>query len=63
MIIGRIEVIERKIVVFKVDVEIGMDKIVIDEMKDNEGNIVEVEIEERVWKIDFWNGWRIFMNE
>lgn len=48
MIIGRIEVIERKIVVFKVDVEIGMDKIVIDEMKDNEGNIVEVEIEERV---------------
>ncbi|EEY04764.1 NADP-dependent isocitrate dehydrogenase [Brucella melitensis bv. 3 str. Ether] len=56
LIIGRIAVLDRKIVVFQVDVEIGMDKLVLDELPDNAGHLVAVELDDRVCNLDFCHG-------
>ena len=43
LIIGRVAVLDAEIVIFELDVEIGQDQLLLDEVPDDAGHLVAVE--------------------
>jgi hypothetical protein len=42
----------RKVVILEVDVEIGVDQLLLDELPDDAGHLVAVELDDRVGNLD-----------
>ena len=51
-----VAVFDREIVVVQVDVEIGVDQLLLDEVPDDAGHLVAVEFDDRVWTLIFAMG-------
>jgi hypothetical protein len=49
---GGVAVLDREVVIFEVDVEIGMDQLLLDEVPDDAGHLVAVEFDDRVGDLD-----------
>ncbi len=52
LIVGGVAVLDRQIVIFDVEVEIGQDQLVLDQLPDDAGHLVAVEIDDRVRHLD-----------
>ena len=53
LVVGRIAAFDTKIIIFKIDVQIGMDQLVLDELPDDSGHFVAIEFNDRVLDLDF----------
>ncbi len=51
LIIGRIAVFNREVVIFEIDIEIGVDQFVLDRLPDDAGHLIAVEFDD--WVGDF----------
>ena len=47
-VVGRIAVLDRKVEVLEVDIQIGMDELVANESPDDAGHLVAVELDNRI---------------
>ena len=52
LVVGRVAVLDAEVEVFEVDVEIGMDQLVLDELPDDAGHLVAVEFDDGVVHLD-----------
>ncbi len=52
LVVGGVAVLDGKIVVFQVDVEVGVDELVADGVPDDPGHLVAVELDDRVGDLD-----------
>jgi len=52
LVIGGVAVFNREVVVFDVEIEIGQDQLFLDELPDDAGHLVAVEIDDRVCNLD-----------
>ena len=48
LIVGRVAILDREVEVLEVDVQIGMDELVADEMPDDSRHLVAVELDNRI---------------
>ncbi len=48
LVVGRVAVLDAEIVIFEVDVEIGVDQLVLDELPDDAGHLVAVEFDDGI---------------
>ena len=53
LIAGGITVFNREIVIFQVDVEIGVDEFFADIVPDDAGHLIAVEFNNRIFNLDF----------
>src|SRR6185312_743308 len=51
-VVGRIAVLDPEVVVLQVDVEVGKDQLLLDELPDDPGHLVAVELDDRVLHLD-----------
>jgi len=56
LVVGGIAVLDRKIVIFDVEIEIGQDQLILDQLPDDAGHLVAVEIDDRVGYLDLLHG-------
>ncbi|MCY1300304.1 hypothetical protein D9M70_498650 [compost metagenome] len=52
LVFGRIAVFDAEVVIFQIDVEVGMDQLVLDELPDDAGHLVAVELDDRIGDLD-----------
>lgn len=52
LVIGCIAVFYREVVVFNLEIEIGKDQLFLDELPDDTGHFIAVEIDDRVGNLD-----------
>ena len=52
LVVGRVAVLDAEVVIVQVDVEIGQDQLVLDELPDDPGHLVAVELDDRVGHLD-----------
>ena len=52
LVVRRVAVLDAEVVIFQVDVEIGVDQLVLDELPDDPGHLVAVELDDRVGDLD-----------
>ena len=53
LVVGLVALLDAEVVVEQVDVEIGMDQLVLDELPDDPGHLVAVHFDDRVGDLDF----------
>ena len=56
LVVGRVAVLDAEIVIFEIDVEIGMDQLVLDQLPDDAGHLVAVEFDDGAFNLDFLHG-------
>lgn len=56
LIIGLVTVLEAEIVVLEVDVEVGVDELVLDALPDDTGHLITVELNDGVLDLDLGGG-------
>ena len=56
LVVGGVAVFDRKVIIVDVEVEIGEDQLVLDELPDDAGHLVAVEIGDRVCYLDLLHG-------
>ena len=52
LVVGLVAVLDREVVIFQVDVEIGKDQLVLDELPDDPGHFVAVHLDDRIGDLD-----------
>jgi hypothetical protein len=52
LVVGLVALFDAEVVVLEVDVEIGVDQLVLDELPDDAGHLVAVEFDDRVFDLD-----------
>ena len=52
LVVGRVAVLDAEVVVLEVDVEVGVDQAVLDELPDDAGHLVAVELDDRSLDLD-----------
>ncbi|CDX59859.1 NADP-dependent isocitrate dehydrogenase (modular protein) [Mesorhizobium plurifarium] len=56
LVVGGVAVLDAEVVIFKLQVEIGVDQLVLDELPDDAGHLVAVEFDDRVRHLDLRHG-------
>ena len=56
LVVGRVAVLDAEVVIFELDVEIGQDQLLLDEVPDDAGHLVAVELDDRVGNLDLVHG-------
>ena len=56
LVVGLVAVLDREVVIFEIDVEIGMDQLVLDEMPDDPGHFVAIHFDDRIGDLDLAHG-------
>jgi hypothetical protein len=52
LVVGGVALLDAEVVVEQVDVEVGQDQLVLDELPDDAGHLVAVEFDDRVCHLD-----------
>ncbi len=52
LVVGRVAVLDAEVVILEVDVEIGVDQLVLDELPDDAGHLVAVELDDGIGHLD-----------
>ncbi len=52
LVAGPVAILDREIVIVQVDIEIGMDELGLDEVPDDAGHLVAVELDDRIFDLD-----------
>ena len=52
LVVGLVAVLDAEVVIEEIDVEIGMDQLVLDELPDDAGHLVAVELDDRILDLD-----------
>ena len=53
LIVGGVAVLHAQVVIFELEVEIGVDQLVLDDLPDDAGHLVPIEFYNRVIHLDF----------
>ena len=56
LVVGGVAVLDAEVVVLQVDVEVRQDQLVLDELPDDPGHLVAVELDDRVLHLDLGHG-------
>ena len=56
LVVGRVAVLDAEVVVVEVDVEVRVDQPVLDELPDDPGHLVAVDLDDRVLHLDLRHG-------
>jgi hypothetical protein len=56
LVVGGVTGLDRQVVVLQVDVEVRQDQLVLDELPDDAGHLVAVELDDRVLDLDLRHG-------
>jgi hypothetical protein len=56
LVVGLVALLDRQVVVLQVDVEVRQDQLVLDELPDDSGHLVAVELDDRVLDLDLGHG-------
>ena len=56
LVVGRVAVLDAEVEVVQVDVEIGVDQLVLDQLPDDAGHLVAVELDDRIFDLDLRHG-------
>ncbi|MND57083.1 hypothetical protein D3C80_482050 [compost metagenome] len=62
LVVGGVAVLDREIVIFDVEIEIGQDQLILDQLPDDAGHLVAVEIDDRVGYLDLLHGLPLVVN-
>ncbi|OIQ64667.1 hypothetical protein GALL_537810 [mine drainage metagenome] len=57
LVVGAVTLLDAEVVVFQVDVEIGQDQLLLDEIPDDAGHFVAVEFDDGVGYLDLGHHW------
>ena len=52
LVVGAVALFDPEIIILQVDIEIGQDQLVLDELPDNAGHLIAVELDDRVFYLD-----------
>ena len=52
LVVGVVACLDSKVVIFQIDVKIGVDQLVLDELPDNAGHLVAIQFDDRVFDLD-----------
>ena len=61
LVIGGVAVFDREVVIFDVEVKVGQDQLVLDELPDDAGHLVAVELDDRIDHLDLRHGDALFL--
>ena len=56
LVVGGVAMLDAEVVIFQLDVEIGQDQLVPDEVPDDAGHLVAVELDDRIGNLDLVHG-------
>ena len=56
LVVGRVAVLDAEIEIDQLQVEIGQDQLVLDQLPDDPGHLVAVELDDRVFDLDLGHG-------
>lgn len=56
LVVGLITVLKTEIIVLEVDVEVGVDELVLDDLPDDAGHLITVEFDDGVLDLDLLSG-------
>src|SRR5690606_15572842 len=56
LVVGLVALLNREIVIFDLKIEVGQDQLVLDELPDDAGHLVAVEIDDRIGYLDLLHG-------
>ena len=60
LVVGLVAVLDAEVEIEQVDVEIGMDQLVLDELPDDAGHLVAVDLDDRILHLDLRHSGRAF---